>query len=77
VQACANTGSVADEKSTIVQARAGSSSGLAGSLRDASSAESEIRPKLPLRSVRQVAALLGAWRLHPNWPSFQGAGHKN
>jgi len=60
VQACANTGSVSDEKSQDVQTHASLSKDFAGSLLDASSPESEVCPKMrPLLSVRQVAALLG------------------
>jgi len=59
VQACADTGSVSDEKSKNVQIHASLSKNLAGSLLDANSPESEVRPKMrPLLSVRHVAALL-------------------
>ena len=60
VQACANTGSVSDEKSKNVQAHASSRKDFAGSLLDALPAESEVSPRMQaLLSVRQVAALLG------------------
>ena len=60
VQACANTGSVSDEKSKNVQIHASLSKDFAGSLLDASLPESEVRPRTqPLLSVRQAAALLG------------------
>jgi excisionase family DNA binding protein len=60
VQACANTGSVSDEKSKNVQIHASSSKDFAGSLLDGIPTESESRAALePLLSVRQVAKLLG------------------
>ncbi len=60
VQACANTGSVSDEKSKNVQTHASLSKDLAGSLMDGLPPESEISPRMqPLLSVRQVAKLLG------------------
>jgi excisionase family DNA binding protein len=60
VQACANTGSVSDEKSKNAQIHASLSKNLAGSLLNTSPPESEVSPRmLPLLSVRQVAALLG------------------
>jgi excisionase family DNA binding protein len=60
VQACANTGSVSDEKSKNVQAHAGLSKNLAGSFLDGMTADSEVlRSGRPLLSVRQVAKLLG------------------
>jgi excisionase family DNA binding protein len=60
VQACANTGSVSDEKSKNVQAHASLSKDFAGSLLDAGSPESEVHQRLqPLLSVRRVAAILG------------------
>jgi len=60
VQACANTGSVSDEKSKNVQIHASLSKDFAGSLLDAGPPESEVRSRMqPLLSVRQVAALLG------------------
>ena len=60
VQACANTGSVSDEKSKNVQTHAGLSKDLAGSLLDRLPADSEVgRSARPLLSVRQVAKLLG------------------
>jgi excisionase family DNA binding protein len=60
VQACANTGSVSDEKSQNVQARASLSKDLAGSLLDGLAADGEVgRSDRSLLSVRQVAKLLG------------------
>ena len=59
VQACANTGSVSDEKSKNVQIHASLSKDFAGSLLDAGPPEPEVRARMqPLLSVRQVAALL-------------------
>ena len=55
VQACANAGSVSDEKSKNVQTHASLSKDFAGSLLDAGPPESEVRPRMqPLLSVRQV-----------------------
>ena len=60
MQACANTGSVSDEKSKNVQAHAGLSKNLAGSLLDGMSADGDDgRFDRSLLSVRQVAKLLG------------------
>jgi len=60
MQACANTASVSDEKSKNVQAHAGLSKNLAGSLLDGLVTDSEVRRSArPLLSVRQVAKLLG------------------
>jgi excisionase family DNA binding protein len=60
VQACANTGSVSDEKSKNVRAHAGLSKDSAGSLLDGIAPESEVRPRTQsLLSVRQVATVLG------------------
>jgi len=60
VQACANTGSVSDEKSKNVQIHASLSKDLAGSLLDGTAADGEDgRPDRSLLSVRQVAKLLG------------------
>ena len=60
VQACANTGSVSDEKSKNVQIHASLSKDFAGSLLDGMTADVEAsRSAHPLLSVRQVAKLLG------------------
>jgi len=60
VQACANTGSVSDEKGKNVQIHAGLSKDLAGSLLDGMTADGEVgRSARSLLSVRQVAKLLG------------------
>ena len=60
MQACANTGSVSDEKSKNVQIHAGLSKDFAGSLLDGVPTDSEVlRSGRPLLSVRQVAKLLG------------------
>jgi excisionase family DNA binding protein len=60
VQACANTGSVSDEKSKNVQIHASSSKDFAGSLLDGMAGDGEDdRFDRPLLSVRQVAKLLG------------------
>ena len=60
VQACANTGSVSDEKSKNVQIHASLSKDFAGSLLDAGPEESEVDARMqPLLSVRQAAKLLG------------------
>jgi excisionase family DNA binding protein len=60
VQACANTGSVSDEKSKNVQTHASLSKDLAGSLLDGMSADGDdVRFDRSLLSVRQVAKLLG------------------
>jgi excisionase family DNA binding protein len=60
VEACANTGSVSDEKSKNVQAHASLSKDFAGSLLDGMTADGEAgRSISPLLSVRQVAKLLG------------------
>ena len=60
VQACANTGSVSDEKSKNVQIHASLSKNFAGSLLDGMAADGEDgRSAHPLLSVRQVAKLLG------------------
>ena len=60
VQACANTGSVSDEKSKNVQIHASLSKDFAGSLLDGMAIASEAhRSFRPLLSVRQVATLLG------------------
>ena len=60
VQACANTGSVSDEKSKNVQIHASLSKDFAGSLLDGMAADGEDgRSVRPLLSVRQVAKLLG------------------
>ena len=59
-QACANTGSVSDEKSKNVQIHAGLSKDFAGSLLDGMAADGEDgRSARSLLSVRQVAKLLG------------------
>ena len=60
VQACANTGSVSDEKSKNVQIHASLSKDFAGSLLDGMAVDSEVgRSGRSLLSVRQVAKLLG------------------
>jgi excisionase family DNA binding protein len=60
VKACANTGSVSDEKSQNVQIHASLGRDFAGSLLDGVPPEPEVRPRIqPLLSVRQVAAALG------------------
>ena len=60
VQACANTGSVSDEKSQNVQAHASLSKDFAGSLLDGAPADSEVGSSVrSLLSVRQVAKFLG------------------
>jgi excisionase family DNA binding protein len=60
VQACANTGSVSDEKSKNVQTHASLSKDFAGSLLDRIPTDSEVgRSVRSLLSVRQVAKLLG------------------
>jgi excisionase family DNA binding protein len=60
VQACANTGRVSDEESQNVQAHAGLSKDLAGSLLDGTAADDEaLRSVGKLLTVRQVAKLLG------------------
>ena len=60
VQACANTGSVSDEKSKNVQIHASLSKDFAGSLLDGMAADGEDgRSARSLLSVRQVAKLLG------------------
>jgi excisionase family DNA binding protein len=60
VQACANTGSVSDEKSKNVQIHASLSKNFAGSLLDGMSADGDDgRFDRSLLSVRQVAKLLG------------------
>ena len=60
VQACANTGSVSDEKSQNVQIHASLSKDFAGSLLDGTAADGEDgRSDRSLLSVRQVAKLLG------------------
>jgi len=60
VQACANTGSVSDEKSKNVQIHASLSKNFAGSLLDGTAADGEDgRSARSLLSVRQVAKLLG------------------
>jgi excisionase family DNA binding protein len=60
MQPRANAGSVSDEKSQNVQAHAGSSKNLAGSLLDETAADGEDgRSDRSLLSVRQVAKLLG------------------
>jgi len=60
VQACANTGSVSDEKSKNVQTHASLSKDIAGSLLDGMAADAEDgRSDRSLLSVRQVAKLLG------------------
>jgi excisionase family DNA binding protein len=60
MQACANTGSVSDEKSKNVQIHASLSKNFAGSLLDGTAADSEVgRSVGSLLSVRQVAKLLG------------------
>jgi predicted DNA-binding transcriptional regulator AlpA len=60
VQACANTGSVSDEKSKNVQAHASLSKDFAGSLLDGMAADGEDgRSDRSLLSVRQVVQLRG------------------
>ena len=60
VQACANAGTVSEEKSKDVQIHASLSKDLAGSLLDAGPPEPEVRSRMqPLLPVRQVAVLLG------------------
>src|SRR5512137_1390950 len=60
MQPRANTASTSDEKSQNVQAHAGLSKNLAGSLLDSGPPEPEVRARMqPLLSVRQVAVLLG------------------
>ena len=60
VQACANTGSVSDEKSKNVQIHASLSKDFAGSLLDGTAADDEaLRSVGKLLTVRQVAKLLG------------------
>ena len=60
VQACANTGSVSDEKSKNVQIHASLSKDFAGSLLDGMTVDGEDRrDDRSLLSVRQVAKLLG------------------
>ena len=60
VQACANTGSVSDEKSKNVQIHASLSKDFAGSLLNGMTADGEDgRSHRSLLSVRQVAKLLG------------------
>jgi excisionase family DNA binding protein len=60
VQACANTGSVSDEKSKNVQIHADLSKDFAGSLLDGMSADGDDgRFDRSLLTVRQVAKLLG------------------
>ena len=60
VQACADTGSVSDEKSQNVQAHASSSKDSSGSLLDRMTTDGEVgRSGRSLLSVRQVAELLG------------------
>ncbi len=59
VQACANTGSVSDEKSKNVQIHASSSKNFAGSLLDGTADGEDGRSARSLLSVRQVAKLLG------------------
>jgi excisionase family DNA binding protein len=60
VQACANTGSVSDEKSKNVQIHAISSKDFAGSLLDSpASVDEALRSVGKLLTVRQVAKLLG------------------
>ena len=60
VQACANTGSVSDEKSQNVQDHASLSKDFAGSLMDGMEADGEDgRSDRSLLSVRQVSKTLG------------------
>ena len=60
MQACANTGSVSDEKGKNVQIQASLSKDSAGSLLDGMAADGEDgRSDRSLLSVRQVAKLLG------------------
>jgi len=60
VQACANTGSVSDEKNKNVQIHASLSKDFAGSLLDGRARDGEDgRSDRSLLSVRQVAKLLG------------------
>jgi len=60
VQACANTGSVSEEKSQYVQIHASLSKDIAGSLLDGTAADDEaLRSVGKLLTVRQVAKLLG------------------
>jgi excisionase family DNA binding protein len=60
VQACANAGSVSDEKGQNVQIHASLSKDIAGSLLDGVATDSEVcRSVHSLLSVRQVAKLLG------------------
>jgi excisionase family DNA binding protein len=63
VQACANTGSVSDEKSKNVQAHASLSKDFAGSLLDGMALDGELQRSVPtLVSVRQAAKVLGVCR---------------
>ena len=59
VQACANTGSVSDEKGKNVQAHGSLSKGFAGSLLDAGPPESEVRARMQplLEQVTQLSRL--------------------
>jgi len=59
MQACANRGSVSDEKSKNVQTHASLSKDFAGSLLDGVATDGEGRSDRSLLSVRQVAKLLG------------------
>jgi excisionase family DNA binding protein len=60
VQACANTGSVSDEKSNNVQIHASLSKDFAGSLLDGLATDDEALLSVgKLLTVRQVAKLLG------------------
>jgi excisionase family DNA binding protein len=63
MQPRANTGSVSDEKSQNVQAHAGESKNLAGSLLYRMATDGEVsRSARPLLSVRHVAKILGVCR---------------
>jgi excisionase family DNA binding protein len=63
VQACANTGSVSDEKSKNVQIHASLSKNFAGSLLYRMATDGEVsRSARPLLSVRQVTKILGVCR---------------
>jgi hypothetical protein len=74
VQACANTGSVSDEKSKNVQAHASLSKDFAGSLLDGMAADGEDgRSDRSLLSVRQVAKLLGCVRQRSTRSASRGS----
>jgi hypothetical protein len=64
VQACANTGSVSDEKSESVQIHASLRKDIAGSLLDGVATDDEaLRSVGKLLTVRQVAKVLGVYGL--------------